>query len=383
MKKIFIVVFASIIGSTLFFSFPETVFADDLSDSIEKNLDDVDLAELDDFYNRISGGGSLLENIRKLIRGEYEFDYNGVTEYVKQLLLSKVKDYLPTVINIILIAIVYSVFNFIKGKYLSSEIDNILNVVCYFAILLVILSVLTNLFANIKNTIYLLKNLCEIMSPIILSLMIASGGGTSAALYKPALVFLSGGITEIVSVVLLPLVGIMIIVSCFSEVSGNIRINKFNQLFSSILKWSIGIIISLYGVFLSVKGISAAAYDGISVKAARYAVSNSVPLIGGFIKDSLDLVVAGSVIIKNAVGISVIICIFIIVLSPLIDVICFSLLLKLSAAITDTLGNTKLTNFISNVSKSVSYLSTCLLTVAFSFFLTVLLLIFSANAFIV
>ena len=383
MKKIFIVVFALIIGSTLFFSFPETVFADDLSDSIEKNLDDVDLAELDDFYCRISGGGSLLENIRKLIKGEYEFDYNGVTEYVKQLLLSKVEDYLPTVINIILIAIVYSVFNFIKGKYLSSEIDNILNVVCYFAILLVILSVSTNLFTNIKNTIYSLKELCEIMSPIILTLMIASGGGTSAALYKPALVFLSGGITEIVSVVLLPLVGIMIIVSCFSEVSGNIRINKFNQLFSSILKWSIGIIISLYGVFLSVKGISAAAYDGISVKAARYAVSNSVPLIGGFIKDSLDLVVAGSVIIKNAVGISVIICIFIIVLSPLIDVICFSLLLKLSAAITDTLGNTKLTNFISNVSRSVSYLSTCLLTVAFSFFLTVLLLIFSANAFIV
>ena len=383
MKKIFIVVFALIIGSTLFFSFPETVFADDLSDSIEKNLDDVDLAELDDFYNRISGGDSLLENIRKLIRGEYEFDYNGVTEYVKQLLLSKVKDYLPTVINIILIAIVYSVFNFIKGKYLSSEIDNILNVVCYFAILLVILSVSTNLFTNIKNTIYSLRELCEIMSPIILTLMIASGGGTSAALYKPALVFLSGGITEIVSAVLLPLVGIIIIVSCFSEVSGNIRINKFNQLFSSILKWSIGIIISLYGVFLSVKGISAAAYDGISVKAARYAVSNSVPLIGGFIKDSLDLVVAGSVIIKNAVGISVIICIFIIVLSPLIDVICFSLLLKLSAAITDTLGNTKLTNFISNVSKSVSYLSTCLLTVAFSFFLTVLLLIFSANAFIV
>ena len=383
MTKIFIVVFALIIGSTLFFSFPETAFADDLSDSIEKNLDDVDLAELDDFYCRISGGGSLLENIRKLIRGEYEFDYNGVTEYVKQLLLSKVKDYLPTVINIILIAIVYSVFNVIKGKYLSSEIDNILNVVCYFAILLVILSVSTNLFANIKNTIYSLRELCEIMSPIILTLMIASGGGTSAALYKPAWVFLSGGITEIVSVVRLPLVGIMIIVSCFSEVSGNIRINKFNQLFSSILKWSIGIIISLYGVFLSVKGISAAAYDGISVKAARYAVSNSVPLIGGFIKDSLDLVVAGSVIIKNAVGISVIICIFIIVLSPLIDVICFSLLLKLSAAITDTLGNTKLTNFISNVSKSVSYLSTCLLTVAFSFFLTVLLLIFSANAFIV
>lgn len=383
MKKIYIVLFALIIGSTLFFSFSETVFADDLSDSIEKNLDDVDLAELDDFYNRISGGGSLLENIRKLIKGEYEFDYNGVTEYVKQLLLSKVEDYLPTVINIILIAIVYSVFNFIKGKYLSSEIDNILNVVCYFAILLVILSVLTNLFTNIKNTIYSLRELCEIMSPIILTLMIASGGGTSAALYKPALVFLSGGITEIVSAVLLPLVGIMIIVSCFSEVSGNIRINKFNQLFSSILKWSIGIIISLYGVFLSVKGISAAAYDGISVKAAKYAVSNSVPLIGGFIKDSLDLVVAGSVIIKNAVGISVIICIFIIVLSPLIDIICFSLLLKLSAAITDTLGNTKLTNFISNVSKSVSYLSTCLLTVAFSFFLTVLLLIFSANAFIV
>ena len=221
------------------------------------------------------------------------------------------------------------------------------------------------------------------MSPIILTLMVASGGGTSAALYKPALVFLSAGITEIVSAILLPIVGIMIILSCFSEVSGNIRVNKFNQLFSSILKWSIGIIISLYGAFLTVKGISAATYDGISVKAAKYAVSNSVPLIGGFIKDSLDFVVAGSVIIKNAVGISVIICIFFTVLSPIIEILCFSLLLKFSAAITESLGNSGLTNFISNVSKSVSYLSTCVITVAFSFFLTVLLLIFSANAFIV
>ncbi|MDY6024022.1 MAG: stage III sporulation protein AE [Candidatus Borkfalkiaceae bacterium] len=383
MKKIVTAVFALIIGCSLLISPTNTVFADDLSDSIEKNLQDVDLDNLNDFYNRIGGDGNFTDSIRKLINGEFEFDCNGVADYLNQLIFTKAKAYLPTIMNVVLIAVVYTVYSLIKGKYLSSEIDKVVNIVCYFAVLFIVLSVSARLFLNTKNTIELLRELCEIMSPIILTLMVASGGGTSAALYKPALVFLAGGITEIVSAILLPIVGIMIILSCFSEVSGNIRVNKFNQLFSSILKWSIGIIISLYGAFLTVKGISAATYDGISVKAAKYAVSNSIPLIGGFIKDSLDFVVAGSVIIKNAVGISVIICIFFTVLSPIIEILCFSLLLKFSAAITESLGNLRLTNFISNVSKSVSYLSTCVITVAFSFFLTVLLLIFSANAFIV
>lgn len=44
------------------------------------------------------------------------------------------------------------------------------------------------------------------MLPVILTLMIASGGNASAALYKPAVAFLSNGISSVFINVLIPII---------------------------------------------------------------------------------------------------------------------------------------------------------------------------------
>jgi hypothetical protein len=54
---------------------------------------------------------------------------------------------------------------------------------------------------------------------------------------------------------------------------------------------------------MTVQGITSASIDGISIRATKYAISNSIPIVGGFLRDGFDIVIAGSVLIKNAVGI--------------------------------------------------------------------------------
>ena len=127
------------------------------------------------------------------------------------------------------------------------------------------------------------------------------------------------------------------------------------------------------------QGITSATYDGLSFKAAKYAVSNSVPIIGGFLGSGLDLVVAGSVLIKNSVGSCGIILLAIVLAVPLVQLIAYNLFLKLSAAVAEPVGDTGISEFLSSLSGTVNYFIAGLLAVGFMYFVTVLLLICSSN----
>ena len=63
-------------------------------------------------------------------------------------------------------------------------------------------------------------------------------------------------------------------------------------------------------------------------------------------------------------------------------IILFSILLKLTCAIIEPISNSKITNFCSNMTKCISYLTVALISVSFMFFITTLLMMFSASAFL-
>jgi stage III sporulation protein AE len=224
--------------------------------------------------------------------------------------------------------------------------------------------------------------LTEIMSPIIITLMVASGGKVSAGVYRPAVAFLSNGVIEICAKILLPIVGITLIINLISNFSSVIKLNKFSDFTSSIIKWVLGIIITVFSIFMTIQGITSATFDGISIRATKYAISNSIPLVGGFIKDGFDLIVAGNVLIKNTLGIVVVFALVYTILSPVFLILSFSLMLKLVSGITEPISDGRISNFCTSISKSISFLLSIILMVGFMIFVTVLLMIFSANAFI-
>ena len=98
-------------------------------------------------------------------------------------------------------------------------------------------------------------------------------------------------------------------------------------------------------------------------------------------RDGFDLVVAGSVLIKNSVGVASIVVLFFYILSPVIKIAVFGLMLKLVAAVTESISDSKISDLCSCVAKSISYLNVLILLSGFMMFISILLMIFSANAF--
>ncbi len=355
--------------------------ADELGDAIEEQIDNLDLDDIENYFNdfNINGDSSFMETLKKMLNGEYTFDYSSAFNYFLSSVFSTFKELAPTILTIVAIAIFCALINAFKSSFFSESISSVIHFVCYSAITVIILTNFLTVYSDTKNVIQNLTKLSEIMSPIILTLMTASGASASAGIFKPCVVFFASGITEIIFNVLLPLCLVVLIFNVLSNYSDSIKLKKFSDFFSSLIKWIIGFIILFYGIFITVQGFSAATYDGISIKATKYILSNSVPLIGGLLKDGFDLVVAGSILIKNCLGIFTVILIFYTVIKPIIYITALSLCFKLCASVIEPISDYKLSDICASTSKSLTYLAILIILAAFMMFIITIMMVFSAS----
>lgn len=383
--KIKVIAFLLIIFSFISFGEVKTSYADSLSDTINEQIENIDLSKLEEYFNSLENlpkNVDFFSCINQMLKGEYDLNFNSIFEYVFNVFFTNVKSCLPTFAIIIAIAIFCGIMQKIKCNFMSEGITEIIFFVCMLTVIVLLANKIIDIWNIAKNIIKNIAKLTEIMSPIILSLMVASGGNVSAKVYKPTVAFLSNGIINIFLSIIMPLIAIMIIFNVISRFSPSLKLEKFSEVSSSLIKWLIGIIVTIFGLFLSIQGLTSATYDGVSIRATKYALSNSIPIVGGFIKDGFDLVVAGSVLIKNVIGIASVFGLFYLIISPIIYIATFSLLLKLVSAIVNTIGDSKISLFCDSMSKCISFISASIIAVGFMLFITILLITFSANSLI-
>ena len=353
-----------------------------LDEIVAGELENIDLEALEELYElTFTDGKSFYETLNDLLKGKFGEDNESFFGYVKNVIFNNLNSNLPIFAGIVAIVILCSVMQDFKSSGLSEGIGEVISLVGFSAVLILLVPTLTDFFTKTENTIEFIAKTGEIMSPIMATLMVAAGENVSAALYKPSLLFLTNGIIGVYLKIILPLSGLIAVFSVIAAISPRFRLTKFTQFFGSTVKWLAGLIFTVFGVFMTVRGITAASYDGVSFKTAKYLVSNSVPIAGGFLRDGFDLFMAGSVLIKNAVGVAGLFMIFYRVISPVVEMAVFSLLLKATAAVTESFSFSSVSTLLTSLSKSISYFIMCLLTVGFMFFVVILLIILSAGAF--
>lgn len=384
MKKLKFLIYFLLICS-LFFSFNFiAVSAQSLEESVGEQLDNIDFGELENLsnsYNLFDGIG-FVELIKGLLAGNFNVEYSNVFSLILSSFFSSVYKLLPSFLSIIAIALFCSIINNVKSSFLSDSITDVIYFVAIISIFLIISVGFFSFIEEVRSFSEKSNVLVQSASPIILTLMIASGSTVSASIYKPTVLFFSNTIVALISNVVLPLIFVMCIFSLLTNLSKNVRLNKFIDLISSILKWIFGITISVFSLFFTIQGVSVAIHDGIKLRTAKYVVGNMIPIVGGFIKDGYGVITLSSILIKNAIGVGVVFGLFSLIITPILNMAVFSLLLKLTGALVDCFADRRIGEFCVSASKCISYLIASILMVGVMIFIIFLLMILSANSFL-
>ena len=187
-----------------------------------------------------------------------------------------------------------------------------------------------------KDAVQNLVGFTQLLVPLLMTLMLATGSITSVNLIQPVILFLITFIGNIFETIIVPIVLVSTSLAIISKISDRVQIDKLAKFLKSSVIWALGIILTIFVGIVSIEGTLSSSVDGITAKATKAAVSNFIPVVGKILGDAVDTVLGCSAILKNAVGIVGVIIVIGICIMPII----------------------KLRNFDNNVSSSSSCLST-------------------------
>lgn len=358
----------------------EEAAIEQLQEEVQKLLDALDTEELEAYLATLPQyeGSDLKEMLASIVTGDFSLDYSSLWQSVLALVWEEGKVMLPAFAVILAVTLLCGILNSAKNGFLKSTMTDIIHFAAYLSVGAVLLSVLISVLQAGFSAIGSMQRQMQIIYPILLTLMAASGGAVSAGIYRPAVAFLSSAVCEMFTAVVLPTSVVVIVLTFVGSLSDEVKTSKLGDFFKSVNKWLIGLALGILGIFLTVQGIAAAQYDGISLRAAKYLVSGSVPIVGGFLSGGLDLVLAGSALIKNAVGSFAVFLLFGAILRPVLLFAAFQLFLRLSAAVAEPVGG-RISAFLSRLASDCGFFLAGLCCIAFLYFLTLILLVCSTG----
>ncbi len=354
---------------------------EELNENILGMLNELDLAALQEYVDGLENieMGSVKDALFSFIGGSAP-DYSTFGKQILEALFGNLRELLPPFACIAAIALLSGILSTLRSGTIANTSADMIFLVSYAAALIPLLGVVTECVRVSINCVSAMQKQMQILFPLVLTLMATSGSTLTVAVCKPAVSFFSTTIVSIFSSVVFPLTVAIIAFSLASNFTKDLKINKFGAFFKSINKWIIGVCISVFGLFFTLQGFTAASYDGVVRRAAKYAIGNGIPIVGGFLSGGFDLAVAGSILIKNSLGSLSIFLMVSVLFEPIVLLLSVNLLLRFTAAVTQPFGDSRISDFLGETAENLNYCTAGVLFTAFLYFLTVVILVTVSEA---
>lgn len=356
-----------------------------LEDSVNKYTDSIDFSDIEQYLNELEQDkNSIFSNgfkamVQEIIKGNYRVGMGDFFTIIFKSIGKNISFMLPIFASIIATGVLCSLSSNLASGFLKKSTMEIVYFVCYAIIIILVVSTLTKVSIMATDTVDNLSRIVEIIFPIMLTLVTTLGGSATVIVYQGSLAVLSSLIATMLAKFIIPCFLAIIVFSIVGNMSKNIKLDKLANTFKSGAEWMMGISFGLYMIVLSFQGVGGAAFDGISVKAVKFMMSSYVPILGGYLSEGFDVIMASCVLIKNAVGITAIVLILITIIYPVIHIIILTLGLKLTAAILEPISDKRISDFLYLVSKSTTLLVSAILGIGLILISSIMLLIITCN----
>lgn len=189
----------------------------------------------------------------------------------------------------------------------------------------------------------------KVLLPTITAAAAASGAPSGAAARQLATVLFSDVLMSLITHLLIPLVYAYIAAATAYAALGNEGLKRIG----GVLKWVVTTVLTsvliIFVGYLTVSGVIAGTADAATVKAAKFAVSSVVPVVGGILSDAAETVLVGASVLRNTVGMFGMLTVLGICLVPFLQLGIHYLAYKLTAALTGTVSAGRVTGLIDSI----------------------------------
>lgn len=355
--------------------------ADTEDEVINSQMDSFNISNFIDEANKYSNDIlkdiDIQELLNNAIKGE--LDTNQLLKNIFPLLGTEIKEALKVMGSILIIVLIHSVLKSISDNLNNKSVAQITYYVQYILIATVIMTNFSSIITLTKEAVGNMISFIQLLFPLLMTLMLASGSVVSVNLVQPIILFIINLIANIFQSIIIPIILVGTALAIVSKISDRIQIDKLSKFLKSSSVWVIGILLTIFVGVLSIEGTLGSSVDGITAKTAKAAVSSFIPVVGKVLGDAVDTVIGCSAILKNAIGIVGVIVVIAICITPILKLAIITIIYHLTAALCEPIADSQIVSLITQMADTFKILLAILCSISVMLIIGITLVINISN----
>lgn len=325
---------------------------------------------------KIQGETLFNETAEKINSGKFSVNPVEILNSILQALTKEIKESSGYIVSILFIAALSALV-----RVLTDSLGDEASVTAAFAcFVLMSTAALKCFFLALdygNNVISMICDFITKLTPTLIMTLFTCGDVVTAGAFEPIMSAAVYVIAVVIEKCLIPLICFSAILSVAGNINEKVQISNFCRVLKSVSKWVMVAIITVFTSISALYGFSAPSLDALSGKAVKFAVGSLVPVVGGFLSDTLDTVLSGTRLMKNAVGVSGMVSLCVMSLIPVLKIFIIQLLLKVGAALCEPIADKRISNMMWEMSDSIMmiFAVVVMITVLFLINISIILLV--------
>lgn len=350
----------------------QAVYAEDL-------LEDLDFTEVEQMLDEtLEEDISFEQMVRDLISGKLPIQKKTIVSLIEHMFFTEIKANAACVVYVLLIAVLAAALTNFTRVFERSQTADIGFYIVYVLLLAVLIQSFRNVHTVAGGVIGQMSEFMKLLMPSYMLTVAVAKGGSSAAAFYELLLGMIYGVTLVLFRILLPLCNVYVVLNLVNYISKEDMLSKTADLIKTLVQWGLKTMLAVVIGLNVVQGLITPAVDSFKTGAIHKAVS-AVPGIGNTMNAVTEVVIGSGMLIKNGVGVGILIMLTLLCLVPLMKMIVFMLLYKVAAAVIQPISDKRMIHCISTVSDGSRLLLKCVTTTLTLFFITIAILTVSTS----
>ena len=317
----------------------------------------LNLGEIEAALEEFSGTShfSFLESVKGLMTGKIPLDPESLWELVSELFLGEVRQQKNMALCILLIVFAAAVFTSFIRVFENSQIADI----SFYMIYLLISTLLVDSFGTMNgivgNTCQDLSGFMKILLPSYLVTVVLSSGSVSALGFYEVIILAMNLVQVFIVRIILPTINFYMILLILNQMGKEDYFSKMAELVEIVIGW---VLKSILGIILGLQAVQclvAPAVDSLK-NSSMHRLTKMIPGIGSALDTAAETVAGSAVVIKNAVGISGMLVLLLICLTPLVKLVVCILIFRLLCAMIQPFCEKRMVVGIESISRGTALL---------------------------
>lgn len=335
----------------------------DETETTEELLKEINLADvqkmLDDFMGADSF--SMKEALIKLTRGERAFSKEAVQEFVYRFFFYQLDQEKELFVKLILLILLSAVFTSFAEVFENNQIGDISFFVVYLLFFTILMDSFSKMSSSLEKTISWMTEMMKGLAPAYYMTVCAASGAASAVVFYEGVLLMVWGIQWLLLTVLLPAAGMYVLLQLVNSLSREEMLGKMAELLNTAVSWGLKSLLAAVLGLQIIRNLVAPVMDSVK-RGLLSKAAGALPGVGNAVNMVTELVVTSAVLVRNCLGVVILVVFVLIGAGPMLHYGILSLLYRLLAAVAQPVSDRRMVRALGTMGEGCALLLRILFT---------------------